>query len=267
MSDRDEIGIFVDIPPGNFIMGASPLYPEEGPPKKVFVSAFRIQAHEVTNSQFAAFVAATGYVTEAERHPGSALFRYDETRTTDLSWWQLEPSATWRTPAGAGSSIRGLDLHPVVHVSLNDARAYAKWAGGRLPTEVEWEYVARLGAFDADDSQSGVRSLDGRPRANIWTGAFPAVNTAEDGYTGTAPVGCFERTPIGTYDMIGNVWEWTESAYGRDLSTHVIKGGSHLCSANYCQRYRPPARQSLEADHSASHVGFRIVRDRASSRL
>jgi sulfatase modifying factor 1 len=117
----------------------------------VFVSPFRLLAHEVTNSEFAAFVAATGYVTEAERNGGSARFNESTTPEVFLSWWRLDPGASWRTPRGAGSTLEGLALHPVVHVTLNDARAYAQWAGGRLPTEVEWEYAASLGLFDPDD--------------------------------------------------------------------------------------------------------------------
>ncbi|MEL6362815.1 MAG: SUMF1/EgtB/PvdO family nonheme iron enzyme, partial [Pseudomonadota bacterium] len=139
--DQKDLGAFVDIPGGGFVKGADPLYPEEGPPKKVFVSPFRLQTHEVTNSQFTEFVAATGYVTEAERNGGSAQFSESDTPEVFLSWWSLDTNATWRTPDGAGSDLTGRDLHPVVHVTLNDARAYAAWAGARIPTEVEWEYA------------------------------------------------------------------------------------------------------------------------------
>ncbi len=258
--DARDLGGFVDIPGGGFIQGAAPLYPHEGPPRKVFVSPFQLQVHEVTNSQFAAFVAATGYVTEAERNGGSAQFEGSDTPEVFLSWWSLNPSATWRTPEGEGSDLTGRELHPVVHVTLNDARAYADWAGGRIPTEVEWEYAATLGLFDPDDPLSGVRAQDGTRRANIWTGVFPVINTRRDGFAGTAPVGCFEPGRTGAYDMIGNVWEWTTAPFAPGVPRVTIKGGSYLCSEDYCRRYRPAARESLEQDFSTAHIGFRIVR-------
>lgn len=258
------IGAFADVPGGGFIMGADPVYAEEGPPTKVFVSPFRLQIHEVTNRQFSVFVAETGYVTEAERNGGSALFVKSRTPENFMSWWRLDPLATWETPGGEGSDLNGLDDHPVVHLSLNDARAYAAWAGGRLPTEMEWEYAASLGLFDSDDPLSGMRSPNGTARANIWTGFFPLQDTGQDGFEGLAPVGCFEPGRTGLYDMIGNVWEWTESPYGRDVPRITIKGGSYLCSDIYCRRYRVAARDSMEPDFSSSHVGFRILKDPAS---
>ncbi|MEL6295218.1 MAG: formylglycine-generating enzyme family protein [Pseudomonadota bacterium] len=260
MSDA-QLGGFVDIPGGGFVMGVDPVFPEEGPPRKVLVSPFRLQAHEVTNRQFAAFVADTGYVTEAERHGGSAQFSESDTPDVFLSWWSLDDSATWRTPDGAGSDLTGRDLHPVVHVTLNDARAYADWAGGRIPTEVEWEYAASRGLFDPMDPDSGIRAPDGTARANIWTGLFPVLNSRRDGFAGTAPVGCFEPGLTSAYDMIGNVWEWTDSPFAPAIPRFTIKGGSYLCSEDYCQRYRVAARESLEHDFSTAHIGFRIVRD------
>ena len=170
--DHSNLGAFIDIPGGGFVLGAEPLYPSEGPPKKVFVSPFRLHTHEVTNSQFATFVQATGYVTEAERNGGSAQFSNSNRPEVFLSWWSIDSGATWRTPEGIGSTLQGRALHPVVHVTLNDARAYAQWAGGRIPTEVEWEYAASLGLFDPQDPESGVRHPDGRLRANVWTGVF-----------------------------------------------------------------------------------------------
>jgi len=237
------LGGFVDIPGGGFVMGVDPVFPEEGPPRKVLVS----------------FVAETGYVTEAERGGGSARFHESDTPEVFLSWWTLDRQATWRQPDGAGSDLAGRELHPVVHVTLNDARAYAAWAGGRLPTEVEWEYAASLGLFDPMDPESGVRAPDGGLRANIWTGLFPVINSRRDGFAGTAPVGCFEPGRTGAYDMIGNVWEWTDSPFAPSVPRFTIKGGSYLCSENYCQRYRVAARESLEVDFSTAHVGFRIV--------
>jgi len=256
-----DMGAFVDIPGGGFVMGADPVYPEEGPPHRVYVSPFQIQIHEVTNAQFSAFVDETGYITEAERLAGSALYVETPTRQPGaLFWWTLSEGASWRSPQGEGSVIDGLDHHPVVHVTLDDARAYSRWAGGRLPTEVEWEYAASLGLFDPNDPESGMRAPDGAPRANVWTGLFPIHDTGADGFAGTAPVGCFQANLVGVHDMIGNVWEWTESPVSPSAPRFTIKGGSYLCSENYCQRYRPAARDSLEADFSTGHVGFRVVR-------
>ncbi len=254
-----DLGRFVSIPGGGFVKGADALYPEEGPPQKVFVSPFRLQIHEVTNSQFMEFVTATEYVTDAERNKGSAQLAESQTPEIFLTWWKLDPGANWRTPRGAGSNLDGLALHPVVHVTLNDARAYARWAGGRVPTEVEWEYAASLGLFDPEDPESGVRGPGGALRANIWTGVFPVMNSERDGFAGTAPVGCFSPGLTGAYDMIGNVWEWTDSPFAPAVPRYTIKGGSYLCSENYCRRYRAAARQNLEMDFSTAHVGFRIV--------
>jgi sulfatase modifying factor 1 len=256
-----QLGHFLTIPGGGFVMGADPFYPEEGPPKRVFVSSFRLLAHEVTNSEFAAFVKATGYVTEAERKHGSARFTKTATPAAFLSWWKIDPAATWRTPNGARSTLDGLSLHPVVHVTLNDARAYAAWAGGRIPTEVEWEYAASLAQFDSDDPESGVRSPGGQARANIWTGNFPVSDLGRDGFAGIAPVGSFPAGRTGAHDMIGNVWEWTETLFTPALPRFTIKGGSYLCSEDHCRRYRVAARQSVEQDFSAGHIGFRVVQD------
>lgn len=260
MSD-DALGSFVRVDGGGFIKGAAGVHPEEGRPTKVFVFPFLIQTHEVTNDQFAAFVAATGYVTEAEEGSGSAEFVQTDTPEDLGSWWRLDRGATWKTPIGEGSDLDGKGRHPVVHVTLNDARAYARWAGGRLPNEVEWEYAASLGLLDPDDPESGALGPNGEPRANIWNGTFPTTNTMEDGFSTTAPVGCFPASRIGTHDMIGNVWEWTESRFGPSIPRFTIKGGSYLCGETYCRRYRPAARGNLEPDFSTAHVGFRIVKD------
>ena len=258
---REQLGAFVDIPGGGFVKGADAVYPEEGPARKVFVSPFRLQAHEVTNSQFADFVAATGYVTEAERNGGSARFDASHAPEVFMSWWKLDPTATWRAPQGAGTDVDGLELYPVVHITLDDARAYANWAGGRLPTEVEWEYAASLGLFDSNDPESGMRGPDGEARANVWSGPFPAHDTARDGFAGIAPVGCFVPGLTGAYDMIGNVWEWTDSPFNPGVPRFTIKGGSFLCSKDYCRRYRIAAREGFERDFSTAHLGFRIVKD------
>lgn len=258
---KSDLGTFIDIPGGGFVLGAHARSSDEGPPTKVFVSPFRLLSHEVTNSQFHDFVQATGYITEAERNGSSSLFHPSDTPENPLSWWRLKTGASWRTPDGPGSTIENRLLHPVVHVTLNDARAYAAWAGGRIPTEVEWEYAASLGLHDPKDPLSGVRRTDGLPRANVWTGLFPVVNSGRDGYINTAPVGCFEPSKTGAYDMIGNVWEWTETKSAQGRQNFTIKGGSYLCSEDYCQNYRASARTNLEDDQSTSHVGFRIVKD------
>ena len=223
--------------------------------------SFLLQVHEVTNDDFAAFVAATGYVTAAERAEGSARFVTSATPGEPASWWRLDPGATWRSPEGEPSDLRGKGRHPVVHVTLEDARAYAAWAGARLPYEVEWEYAATRGLVEPTDPLSGARGPTGRARANVWTGPFPAFDTAEDGYAGTAPVGCFVPSRIGTYDLIGNVWEWTETRFGRAPDRYVIKGGSFLCSDHYCRRYRAAARQGVESGFRSAHTGFRIAKD------
>lgn len=257
----DIVDSFIHIEGGGFILGANGMYPEEGPPQKVFVSPFLLQATEVTNNQFAKFVEQTGYVTDAEKGIGSAQFSESDTPWITASWWHFDKGATWKTPDGLESNLDGRGHHPVIHVTLNDARAYAKWAGGRIPTETEWEYAASLGLFDPLVPESGMQAPDGSPRANIWTGTFPDVNTEEDGFSGIAPVGCFEQNRVGVYDMIGNVWEWTESRYGDAKPRFTIKGGSFLCGENYCRRYRVAARQGMEQNFSTAHLGFRIVKD------
>ncbi len=255
----DAIGTFVDVPGGQFLKGAYPVYPEETAGGIIHVQPFRMLAHEVTNGEFAAFVDATGYVTLAERGGGSAVFDMPEDRSNPAEVWRFDPGANWRTPNGKGSSVDGQSARPVVHVALEDARAYAEWAGGRLPTEEEWEYAAAIGLPNPADPQSGAYGASGAPRANTWQGIFPLVNEAADGFAGRAPVGCFAPSEIGLYDMIGNVWEWTDTPYNPAMQT--IKGGSYLCADNFCRRYRPAARQPQERDFSSSHIGFRIVRD------
>lgn len=261
----DQLDNFVRIPDGSFEKGRDSIYPEEEPSVKVHVGAFEVLSHEVTNAEFARFVQETGYVTEAERSAaeggrgaGSAVFNASAGSAGKFPW-ELVSGATWRAPEGPASDIEGRANHPVVHISLADARAYAIWAGGRLPTELEWEYAASLGLPDLNRSTSGAYGKDGTPRANTWQGLFPVINTAGDGFPGTAPVGCFGADQIGLYDMIGNVWEWTDTPYG--TSTYTIKGGSYLCADNFCRRYRPAARQPEEVDFSSNHIGFRIVRD------
>jgi formylglycine-generating enzyme required for sulfatase activity len=296
--DGDKAGM-VFIEGGSFVMGSDRAQPEERFSHRVNVDSFWIDRHEVTNAQFAKFVQATGYRTLAERGvdpkahpnmhgdvmaPGSVLFiqptRLD--RGGDLTqWWQYVKGANWREPDGPGSSIIGKDNHPIVHVAHEDAQAYAKWRGHQLPTEAQWEYAARGGNQPSED-WSQAFDKDGKPIANSWQGIFPVYNTVQDGFPGRAPVGCFPPNNYGLYDMIGNVWEltndWYVPSHRREAALNpsgpsllelrvvagqspskVIKGGSYLCSHNFCSRYRASARQPQEIDLSAGHLGFRTV--------
>lgn len=261
----EQIGVFQTVPAGAYVKGASPVYREEYPTIRVQVGRFEIQIHEVTNDQFAAFVSETGYVTDAERRDslgrlaGSSVFRFGQANSAQKLPWELVRGATWRHPEGPGSNIDQRRNHPVVHVSQKDASAYASWAGGRLPNEVEWEYMATRGLHNPAVSTSGAYDSAGAPVANTWQGVFPFFNENTDRFAGAAPVGCFQADRSGLYDMIGNVWEWTSTPY--DRGTHTIKGGSFLCAMNYCRRYRPAARQPQETHFSSNHIGFRIVRD------
>ena len=260
------IGQFVTVPAGQYRKGAYAVYPEEAPEMILHIAGFEMLAHEVTNAEFARFTDETGYLTTAERSAaaggpgaGSAVFRMPAERAAPTDTWQLVPGATWRAPEGPGTDISARASHPVVHVSLADAEAYAAWAGARLPTEEEWEYAAAIGLPDPADPQSGAYDASGKPVANTWQGIFPLADQASDGVAGRAPAGCFAPSAIGLYDMIGNVWEWTATPY--QTGENTIKGGSYLCADNFCRRYRPAARQPQEADFSSSHIGFRIVRD------
>jgi formylglycine-generating enzyme required for sulfatase activity len=257
------------VPGGTFTMGEDPRYPEEGPPRVVSVAGFWMDVHEVTNAQFAAFVAATGYITIAERtppalpgappemaQPGSAVFRVPT--PDDPAWWRWAPAAQWRDPAGDKAGIAAQKRHPVVQIAYEDAAAYAKWAGKELPDEAQWEYAARAGAPALPEPVDAA----GKPQANTYQGVFPARDTGEDGFTSRAPVGCFAANAFGLHDMIGNVWEWTSTVQPHvdDLPmTGVIKGGSFLCAANYCARYRPAARQFQERGLGTDHIGFRLI--------
>ncbi|WP_443025264.1 formylglycine-generating enzyme family protein [Sphingomonas sp. QA11] len=259
----------VAIPGGSFTMGDDPLYREEGPPRTVSVKPFWIDTHELTNAEFAAFVKATGYKTMAERVPpvmpgsppemrlpGSAVFSVPG--QGDPRWWRWSVGAQWRHPSGPAESIAGRDHEPVVQIAFEDAEAYARWAGKRLPTEAEWEYAARAGQKALPEPVDG----EGRPQANYYQGVFPQRDLGLDGYRGRAPVGCFKPNAFGLYDMIGNVWEWTSDPGGPQGDMHVIKGGSYLCASNYCARYRPAARQFQERGLGTDHIGVRLVADR-----
>lgn len=277
---------------GAFTLGTDRGMPDEGPARQLTVSSFYLDAREVTNDQFAEFVKATDYVTVAERAPsqedfpdappellvpGAAVFK-------DGEGWAYVPGAQWRHPEGPGSDIKGKGDHPVVQVAWEDAAAFAKWAGKRLPTEAEWEYAAKAGreqpaAIWGDDPFD-----DNAPQANIWQGKFPERNANTDGWATTAPVGSFGANPWGFYDMAGNVWEWCADWYRPDayataasanprgpaesfdpdepdLPKKVLRGGSFLCAANYCRGYRPTARMKSSPDTGLMHVGFRCAKD------
>jgi formylglycine-generating enzyme required for sulfatase activity len=274
----------VALPGGKFKMGSDRFYREERPLRDAQVGPFAIQRHEVTNAQFAAFVAATGYRTVAERPldakqfpklpkaqlvPGSMVFKQPNSvrDMVDISqWWAWVPGAHWRAPEGPGSSIKGRENHPVVQVAYEDALAYARWAGQDLPTEAEWEYAARGSLADTDYTWGNDKSRkgpDGKPLANHWQGIFPIKDSAEDGYHGSAPVGCFPPNGFGLFDMAGNVWEITKDDYADSTGPYagmkVAKGGSFLCADNFCGRYRPAARTPHGIDTGMQHVGFRTV--------
>jgi formylglycine-generating enzyme len=276
---------------GRYRMGSTRFYPEEAPVHTVAVEPFAIERHPVTNTQFAEFVSATGYLTVAEMAPdprlypgaapadlvpGALVFR-PTAGPVDLrdwrQWWEWVPGASWRHPHGPGSSVEDVADHPVVQVCYADALAYARWAGRRLPTEAEWEFAAR-GGTDTTYPWGEEAAPDGEPMANTWRGAFPYRN---EGWGATSPVGAFPANGFGLLDMIGNVWEWTTTRFTghHDLNvvsenccgpTHsdptvnqALKGGSHLCAPEYCHRYRPAARSPQSQDSATTHIGFRCV--------
>ncbi len=305
------------IPGGKFTMGTDDprSFPNERPAFCVEVDGFYMDITPVTNKQFKKFVEDTGYKTIAERAidweelkkqlppdtpkpddsflaPGSLVYTPPNhpVPTNDMSgWWTWTTGADWKHPEGPGSNLAGKDDHPVVHVSWDDAVAYAKWAGKRLPTEAEWEFASRGGSegtryYWGDEFQPG-----GQFMANTFQGEFPHAPTVEDGYPDTSPVMSFPANGYGLYDMAGNVWEWTSDLYnaashkmaseeGDCLSNpqgpekswdpnepyatkRVVKGGSYLCHVSYCESYRPTARRGTTPDTGSSHTGFRLVKD------
>lgn len=247
------------------------------------IRPFRIGATAVTNGAFRTFVAATDYVTEAERFGWSFVF-WDHVEdgtagsqgVQDLEWWRRIDGANWRDINGPDSEDAAChDDHPVVHVSWNDASAYARWVGGRLPKEVEWEHAARGGHGDVPFPWGRDEPDDsGFFPCNIWQGAFPKVNLCKDGYAGTAPARSFAANGFGLYNMVGNVWEWCAEPFvirslQQSMARHkaaargkkLAKGGSFLCHRSYCYRYRIAARTGYTANTSTSHTGFRVVWD------
>ena len=253
----------------------------EGPVRRVTVDAFRIDACAVSNDRFAAFAAETGYRTEAERFGWSFVFAGllpDDFRPTQgvaaAPWWRKVEGADWRHPDGPQSSLDGRSDHPVVHVSWNDAQAYCAWAGSRLPTEAEWELAGRGGLDGRVFPWGDQLEPDGEQRMNVWQGTFPSKNTCADGYYGTAPVDAFPPNGFGLHNVSGNVWEWVADWFhpetrlrdrvrnprGPGAGTHKVqKGGSYLCHASYCRRYRLAARQGSTPESSTGNVGFRTA--------
>jgi formylglycine-generating enzyme required for sulfatase activity len=301
-----EFSMGCDDPRGKPFGGREPM-PDARPVHRVHVDGFWIDRTEVTNDQFAAFVAATGYVTVAETPPraedfpgapaenlvaGSIVFTPPEgpvSLDNHYQWWAYVPGANWRHPTGPESSIEGLGAHPVVQIAHDDAVAYASWAGKRLPTEAEWEFAARGGLSGAMYPWGDEFLPEGRLMANTWQGPFPSPNSAEDGFVFASPVGSFPANGYGLHDMSGNVWEWCADwyrpdTYARDArkpdqplknprgpdtshdpqepgqAKRVLRGGSFLCTDQYCSRYIVGTRGKGEVSSGANHIGFRCVR-------
>ena len=304
----------VYIPGGSFVMGGDSIWgrPDEFPRHKVKVSAFYIDKHEVTNAQFRAFVEATHYVTTAERKPdwdqirkqlpagtpkpadsllvASSLVFSPPNHAVSLNnaslWWKWEAGADWRHPQGRKSNIDGKDNYPVVQVSWDDAKAYAKWAGKRLPTEAEWEYAARGGKSSSIYPWGNEPIEQGKAKANSWQGHFPNENSQKDHYYRVSPYMTFQPNGYGLFDMAGNVWEWCSDWYRPDyylqcekngivsdpqgpnnpldpdeptVPKRVVRGGSFLCTDQYCSGFRVAARMKTSPDTSLEHTGFRCV--------
>jgi formylglycine-generating enzyme required for sulfatase activity len=255
----------------------------EGPVHEVELAAYGIGAHTVTNDEFAVFVEATGHMTTAERYGTSFVFSgllpddFPPTRAVaDAPWWREVEGAEWRRPEGPHSDLDGRGAYPVVHVSWDDAAAYCGWAGGRLPTEAEWERAARGGREGSHWPWGDQREPDGEHLMNVFQGRFPDEDTGDDGWIGACPVGTFPPNDFGLYEMTGNVWEWCADwfspfYYRRSPAVsppgppygqaRVMRGGSYLCHASYCWRYRVDARSSNSPDSSAGNVGFRLAAD------
>ncbi|MBG6084413.1 formylglycine-generating enzyme family protein [Zhihengliuella flava] len=271
---------------GRFLMG-DPFgegYASDGetPVHPVEVDAFRMDATAVTNAMFARFVTETGFRTDAERYGSSAVFHLLSTAdaaavagsAAGAPWWLNVLGADWAHPTGPDSSWEQIPDHPVVHVSYDDALAYCRWAGRRLPTEAEWEYAARGGLEQARFAWGDELTPGGQHRCNIFQGEFPTRNTAGDGFAGTAPVRSFPANGYGLYEVAGNVWEWcadwfmpkyykispVQNPPGPSFGTgRVMRGGSYLCHDSYCHRYRVAARSANTAESSSGNCGFRTV--------
>jgi formylglycine-generating enzyme len=250
---------------GEITIGADNTISNEGPAFRATVGPFFIDIHPVTVAQFNIFVQETGYVTDAERFGNSAVVNMKNGE------WELIDGACWKYPFGRDGPPAP-DDHPVTQVSWNDANTYARWTGRRLPTEIEWEYAAKSGKGN-NDRYSWGNSLvkNGTYMANVWQGNFPDVNTLEDGFEYTSPVGAFGKTEAGLTDMGGNVWEWTADTYRlyegnpyqfqENPASKVIRGGSFLCHKSVCWGYRTSARQFNSRESATFHMGFRTVKD------
>lgn len=291
------------IPGGTFQMGTTdPMFMDAQPVHAVQLRGFLMDDHEVTNREFSEFAKATNYITIAEQKPdpkdypavppeslvpGSAVFvAPDHTVSLDnpMQWWQYVAGADWKHPQGPHSSIEGFENYPVVHVCYEDAAAYAKWSGKRLPTEAEWEYAAQARRANRKYYWGDELKPGGKWVANIYQGDFPQKNSGEDGFVGIAPVKSFAPNPFGLYDMDGNVWEWCNDFYRPDYYSHspvhnptgpadsfdpeepdavkrVQRGGSFLCSDQYCIRYRQGSRGKGEVKSGSNNLGFRCVKD------
>jgi len=291
-SDPSDDGM-VKLDGGRFLMGGDgkETWPQdgEGPVREVSVDPFLVDICAVTNRQFAEFIDATRYVTEAEQFGWSFVFHLHLTKkhreqlraeraVVGLEWWLAVPGAHWKQPFGDGSDIEHRLDHPVVHVSWNDVQAFCQWAQKRLPTEAEWEYAARGGYEQKIWPWGNSLKRAGKFRCNIFQGDFPKKDTGKDGYRGTCPVDEYEPNGYGLYNCVGNVWEWCSDWFSPDYhqrhpelnnnpigppsgTGRVQRGGSYLCHDSYCNRYRLSARTSNTPDSSGSNVGFRCVRD------
>jgi len=253
---------------GKFLMGTEDGMSYEAPVHEVTVKSFWMDRHEVTVAEFSMFVSATGYKTDAEKFGWSGAF---DLKTGE---WKRTKGANWRHPDGPRSEAASNE--PVCQVSWNDAAAYAKWAGKRLPTEAEWEYAARGGLAQKKYSWGDELRPNGKPLANWWQGNFPDQNTGEDGFIGRAPVESFPPNGFGLYDVTGNVWEWCADWYADDYylksarddprgpddgRERVIRGGSWMCAENFCTNYRVASRSQATPDSGLNNLGFRCVRD------
>ena len=274
---------------GGFLMGTD--YSErfladgEDPVREVTVRPFYVDSTAVSNAQFLQFVYDTAYVTEAERFGWSFVFHLFVSRRVEKAvkqavaetpwWWKVE-GAFWKHPEGPGSNVKKRMDHPVVHVSWNDADAYSRWAGKRLPTEAEWELAARGGLEQKLYPWGDELTPESEHRCNIWQGRFPDMNTKADGFIGNAPARSFEPNGFGLYNTSGNVWEWCSDWFSRDFYANgdrenpsgppsgtdkIAKGGSYLCHESYCNRYRVAARTASSPDSSTGHMGFRCAID------